>query len=280
MDKSFENSWRLVLLTMLIVLAGSFIGLIPILDRHEYLWMAVSECALAIPILIGVRMLKGTPGFGSALFKGFSPALVPILVLIPFCMQNFILYITLPLEGLLYELFGSDASAVVKADSVRALAVQIFSICLVPAVMEEFLCRGVIMRLLKPYGTAVAVMVSALTFSMLHFSMTSFVVIFMLGVLMAAVKIMTGSIWACVLIHFSNNLAAMISEQLAIGDFAAQIVEITAAVLFPVLVFGMFKLLKPEMPIEPKRKKTGFSVSMVLCIMFFFMMIAAGLIMK
>lgn len=280
MDNGFEKSWRLILLTMIMVFSVSFLGIIPFFQKHTYFFMALGETAIFIPVFIGAKIYGIEKYLEKSIFSGFSPVLMLTLILIPICMQNFIIFVTLPLENFIYNIFGESESGIEPACTVAEFIVQIFSVCLIPALAEEFLCRGVIMRLLKPYGIVVMVMFSALAFAMLHFSMTSFIVIFMIGVLLAAVKMMTGSIWACVLVHFSNNLAALIQEQISMNNTEMIIFEIIAALLFPFLVLHLINSSKRKELTYQECKKIEFSPSMIFSGVFFSAVIVADLIIK
>lgn len=271
MDKGFQKSWRLILITMCLMIAFSFLGLIPFLQRHYYAAICIGELSILIPAAIGSYMLRREKK--DSCFRGFSPALIPSLVLIPFCMQVFLTYLTVPLQVVLTNLFGESVQDMKGAGSAGEFFVQILAVCAVPAVVEELLCRGVIMRMLKPYGMAVSMTISALAFTMLHFDIVSFPIIFMLGMLLAAVKIMTGSIWACILIHFSNNLSAVIALSVFSGGVNIRdvIFNIAALLIFPAALIYLLKKTKPNVVglRDSEKVKTGFSAEMCICLLIF-----------
>ena len=82
--------------------------------------------------------------------------------------------------------------------------------CLLPAVCEELIFRGIILRGLRGLGKVPAVLLSAAAFSLVHMSPMQTVHQFLLGVVLAIVALETRSILAPMLIHFVNNLLALI----------------------------------------------------------------------
>lgn len=263
----------LILVTMFLMFCFGFLGLIPFFQKHEYAVLFLGELVITIPVAMGIGLLKNESEIGSSLFKRFPPSLIPILIILPFCMQCFVTYLTLPVQTLLYELLGERAESIEAASSQGEFFAQVFCVCLVPAILEEFLCRGVIMRMLKPYGIAVSMTVSALAFTILHFDIYSFLIIFMLGMLLSAVKILTGSIWACVLMHFSNNLAAIISAFIISEQMTTALttVNIASLILFPVCLILMIKKMTDNVTgfRDVQKKKAGFSIEMVICLAVF-----------
>ena len=82
---------------------------------------------------------------------------------------------------------------------------MLLSNAIVPALVEEFALRGVILQSLRKYGDAFAVFASALIFGMMHGNMTQFPFAFILGAVLAMLVIMTGSIWTSMAVHLLNN---------------------------------------------------------------------------
>lgn len=271
MNKGFQKSWTLILITMCILFIFGLLGFIPFFGRHEYLFMSLGELALLLPIALGAAELKNN-SLEKSLKKGFAPSLIPIFILIPFCMQTFVVYMTLPIHSILYEIFGEMTDTVGRADSLPEFLAQVVSVCILPAFIEELLCRGVVMDMMKPYGIAAAMLVSAFSFTLLHFSAYSFLVIFMLGMLMAAVRILTGSLIACMLIHFSNNFFSLIMNGIPEENTVALgIITAISFILFPVLIMRLMKKTGGNVAgmTDIKTQKITFSPAMCICLAIF-----------
>lgn len=99
-----------------------------------------------------------------------------------------------------------------KTESVGGLVVNLFIVALVPAVGEELLFRGIVLKLMKSITGSIhlAVIISAFLFAALHLQFLSFMPRFVLGLMLGYVFVITGSIWVPMLAHFVNNASSVI----------------------------------------------------------------------
>lgn len=78
-----------------------------------------------------------------------------------------------------------------------------------PATLEELLCRGIILKSLLGYGKqAAAVLLSALIFAAMHMNPTQGIPAFLAGCVIGWIYIRTGSVRSAILVHFMNNAAS------------------------------------------------------------------------
>jgi membrane protease YdiL (CAAX protease family) len=119
--------------------------------------------------------------------------------------------------------FGSDAKtsyergqevihAMMKGSSAGDLLIHLLLFAALPALGEEFLFRGVIMRLSYNNSKNIhfAVFISAAIFGIAHGSVYNYFPIMLMGILLGYIYYFSGSIWLSVLVHFLNNgLAAL-----------------------------------------------------------------------
>lgn len=82
----------------------------------------------------------------------------------------------------------------------------IFAFCIVPAVCEEFVFRGVLLSEYSAYGPTAAVILTSALFAMSHFSFAELPSRFFCGIVLAGALYMTKSIFAPMLLHLANNL--------------------------------------------------------------------------
>ena len=75
----------------------------------------------------------------------------------------------------------------------------------VPALVEEFAFRGVIMQPLRKFGDKFAIIMTAFLFAFMHGNMMQIPFAFIAGIALGYFSIATGSIWTSVAIHFLNN---------------------------------------------------------------------------
>ncbi|MBQ8911644.1 MAG: CPBP family intramembrane metalloprotease [Clostridia bacterium] len=90
----------------------------------------------------------------------------------------------------------------------------LLSMVIIPAVCEELLFRGVILAEYRSLGQGNAVVISAVCFAMLHFSVTNFPVYLFVGVLLGVITLASRSVIPAMLLHLlSNTLSVFTSDQ-------------------------------------------------------------------
>ncbi|MBR5773421.1 MAG: CPBP family intramembrane metalloprotease [Clostridia bacterium] len=138
----------------------------------------------------------------------------------------------------------SDITSVEQI-SLAGFFVSVIATAVMPALVEEFAIRGVVMQPLRKYGDKFAVVISALVFSIIHGNFQQIPFAFVVGLALGYVVIRTGSIWAGVLLHFLNNFWASCSEYLSylVPDWAyviysaSNIVVCIAAIICAILLY-------------------------------------------
>lgn len=116
---------------------------------------------------------------------------------------NFIIY--------LFEDFGLNPSTDITYNYNTAYDI-IFSyinIALVPAVIEEFAFRGVVLGYLRKHSDSFAVLVSAILFGMFHGNFVQIPFAFIGGLMFGFVLVKTNSLLPSIIIHFLNNATSV-----------------------------------------------------------------------
>ncbi len=134
-------------------------------------------------------------------------------------------------------------------------------IAVLPAVMEEFLFRGIILSNTRAsMGDVRAIFIVGFCFSLFHASPEQTVYQFICGCAFALLAVRSGSLLPCVLIHFINNALIIILYACGVTDvngnlsipMAADIaLTVTAAVAF---VAGMAWLILDKKPFAKGQK--------------------------
>ncbi|MBO7148414.1 MAG: CPBP family intramembrane metalloprotease [Clostridia bacterium] len=83
---------------------------------------------------------------------------------------------------------------------------------LTPAVIEEFMFRGVLLTEYKSGGRICAVVMSSLLFALVHYGFENFILSFFIGVMLAFTYYVTGSVWSCVFIRLAYNIYTVFLE--------------------------------------------------------------------
>lgn len=79
-------------------------------------------------------------------------------------------------------------------------------VSVLPALVEEFAMRGVVMGTLRPFGDLFAVVVSSIFFGVMHTNRAQIPFAFVAGLGLGFAVIITRSIWTGIIVHFINNL--------------------------------------------------------------------------
>ncbi len=91
------------------------------------------------------------------------------------------------------------------------LLFALFTVAVIPAVCEEVLFRGYILRAFeKSWGILAAIIVSGLFFGLFHLQIGNLLPLATLGIILALMTWLSGSIWPAVVAHFINNGAAVV----------------------------------------------------------------------
>jgi membrane protease YdiL (CAAX protease family) len=88
----------------------------------------------------------------------------------------------------------------------KSLGYMLVDFAVLPAIGEELVFRGVVLSgLLGVFQARTAALVSAMLFATVHLSPLSFLHLGILGYILARVRLGTGSLWPCMLIHGGYN---------------------------------------------------------------------------
>lgn len=192
-------------------------------------------------------------------------------------------YITSFFANMIEGLFGITFTAPddgIKLTSPLIILVYIFRTAVIPAFIEEFSVRGVVMQSLRKYGDWFAIIMSAMVFALMHGNMVQIPFAFIAGIAIGYAVIVTGSMWTGVIIHFLNNFISIMMQvafdnlpevtanviTLAISG-GAIIIGIICAVIYKVKYSHGFKMKNQKSPLLSRgEKNTAFIVTVPMII--------------
>lgn len=105
---------------------------------------------------------------------------------------------------------GAEDLTVPDSGDAAGLFLSAAGYAVMPALVEEFAFRGVILQPLRKYGDTFAVVASSAVFALVHGNMVQIPFAFVAGLALGYVCVATGSIWTGSAIHFINNLFSVI----------------------------------------------------------------------
>lgn len=152
------------------------------------------------------------------------------------------------------ELKAEEMIKVFLADtSFVQLMVNLFMIAVIPAIGEELIFRGILIKLLNKLTSNIhiAAIVSAVIFSAMHMQFYGFLPRMFLGLILAYLFIWSGSLWIPILAHFVNNALAvlvvflnnkglLIYDLESFGNFTGQNIFMFIFVIIFVIAVFMF----------------------------------------
>jgi membrane protease YdiL (CAAX protease family) len=96
-------------------------------------------------------------------------------------------------------------------DSSRAgaFAAYFVSVAILAPVVEELMYRGLGFRLLAPYGTWTAILVTGVLFGAAHGLVIGFPILSLFGILLGWLRSKTASVYPCILVHAIFNATAL-----------------------------------------------------------------------
>ncbi len=109
------------------------------------------------------------------------------------------------------EAYNQQVKIIAKMNSWKEYIFALVVIALAPAIFEEVLFRGAIQRLLQHWfkNRWVAIIVTSIIFSAVHFSYYGFLARFALGILLGLIFYYSRNIWLNIFAHFINNALAV-----------------------------------------------------------------------
>lgn len=141
--------------------------------------------------------------------------------------------------GISYEVDFGD-----NPEGFFGFMLSFIAMSIVPALAEEFACRGVMMGALKQKGEAFAVIVSSVLFGLMHSNFEQIPFAFLVGLVLAYITIKADTIWIAVAVHFFNNSVSLVYTYFLNGlSAAAQNISYTIF-LIVCLILGIFAVSK------------------------------------
>ena len=99
-----------------------------------------------------------------------------------------------------------------------AWAANLFAIAVFVPIFEEALCRGLGYALFEPFGAVVAILVTAVAFTLAHGVIVDIPVILATGIGLGYMRASTGSIFPCIALHgFFNGFGLVVAALVAGG---------------------------------------------------------------
>lgn len=241
-----------------VVVKFSLAQTIAILDNpamQQVLQIVISSFAFLVPFTLAAKCLGLRIDHTIKFEKPKKGTFLPfVLIGIGFCAFS---NIAMSLASSVFEWLGVDY-AVDFGDSPKGIfgfLLSLIATAIVPALVEEFACRGILLGLLKKHGTTFAIVASSIAFGIMHGNFEQIPFATLVGLILGYIYVKTESIWCCVTVHFVNNSISVILTYL--GDFVSA--NITNLIYVVYLILAMLAALIGVMLVS-KRDEQQFEI--------------------
>ena len=213
---NLKESWLLVLVLLFggFVCQGLFLWVVrTCCPDQEWLTKAVSYVMLFLPLLAVVNYRcrnldtfpQTHPSFG-------IPLSVPLQSRLPKWVVYLLLLFSVPClallsEGLIAWLPAPEwFNQLMQELTGGNLWINLLSVAVLAPLLEEFFCRGLVLRGLLRHATPTrAILWSAFIFAIIHLNPWQALPAFLMGIFFGWVYYRTGSLWTAIFLHATNN---------------------------------------------------------------------------
>lgn len=219
-------------------------------NSDPYLFWAyfITQAVMAVAIVVSVdfKLKKALPRmhFNKAVKKSDYFLMIPLSVVLVLGL-NFIASIFITL----LEEFGYIMQEVPFPDTTTfaGFLAGFFCICVMPAVVEESIFRGVILRSFSQKDMWKGIVVSSALFSLMHGSAQQTAYQFVVGAILALIAIKTNSIIPSILLHMLNNAVSIVLMFFSY-DMQVAILSYSAVPAFFIVCGFVYYFYKRETP--------------------------------
>ena len=181
------------------------------------------------------------------------PGKLAVWFLAFFGVSRLIMMITILIQG---AILGEGYMDPVTTLQLESPEMMFFTVAFVAPVAEELIYRGLLYRLLAPYGGKFFILVSSLLFALFHMNITQIPFAFVLGLFFGYIMYRTGNVLIPMLMHFITNLISGVGMLFMGSETGMQVVSFG---VFGIVIVGMVffivliakKRVKQDIVFEP-----------------------------
>ena len=210
---------------------------------YLFLYMGVYVFALLVPSLVVALCCKRNYNpFSPTKPVGIGFTFFAILAAIGLCMFTNIInsYILTILSELGAEI---PEPPQMMEPTLTSLGLNLLVMAVLPALLEEMIYRGYILRTLRPYGNVFAVVISSLLFGLMHGNLRQIPFAFIVGLVLGLLYVLTDNIWLSITVHFANNAISVLMEYFGFGLSEAAVGYFYAMIIYGLTLIGGVALL-------------------------------------
>ena len=179
---------------------------IELVNDNQILAMVISQGLIGIPIIVFYFNKKKLVS-NAIRFNKLTPKTVVCLIVLTYTLLPVMTFINMLSMVFVENKISSTINNIVENQSI---IVAILCVAMLPAFVEETLCRGIIYNVHSKVSVKRAVIMSGVLFGLLHCNFNQFAYAFFMGTIFALVVEATNSTLATVLMHFIINCNSLV----------------------------------------------------------------------
>lgn len=260
-DDSIFKATRFLMFVCLLFLFGSVALILIMPNIGEYVAQYV---LIGLPVYFFVSKREKWPFKDTFRFNKLKFRDILILIALTISIQPFLNFMLLISK----ILFGDAMGTLFDTVPSEPFFVLVLSMVVAPTICEELIMRGVVLNASRGLTLGKAVLLNGVLFGFFHMNFNQFSYTIFMGMILAYVVLITNSIFAGMVIHFLNNLWAIVSykwpENTLVKLQESFLVEILNPIglltiaISVITIIVLLKLLKksnPENDYKPDTKK-------------------------
>ena len=141
------------------------------------------------------------------------------------------------------SLFGVELTSpdIARPQGFWGFLISVVRIAVTAAVAEELSLRGCIMQNLRKYGDVFAVVMSAVTFGIMHMNLVQAPFAVIVGLILGYITVKTESIWPAIIVHLLNNLISTVVSYLADWGVRQEVINLVYSfTIYALIAVGVF----------------------------------------
>ena len=246
MDRISKTYTFFIVYIIINIASSAAVFAIPALSAADpMLYNIIGQLAMFIPTLfVGVKMFGEGP---KETFLLNRPAVFDIIeaVILVIALMPVISFLSM----IMLMFFPNNTAEALTVAYDSPLALSIISICVIPAVFEELVFRGIIFSGLKNVSLKKACIMGGLLFAIAHFDPQQALYTFLIGSLFCYVAYRTRSIFPSMVSHFTINFSQLMMSRIALAATGTAETDITTEQAIGQLFGSYFILSLASVPI-------------------------------
>ncbi len=188
-----------------------------IINVKSTAYLAVMQC-VSSGVIFAVIIFSKFNGFGLDTKIKVKPLYygIPLAIMLFLGMFMGLGFINNVIAGWLTGLGLTVSSTSIPLSTPWHLITFVIAIAILPAISEELLFRGLLVRGLNKVKPIYAIFIVSLSFALYHMSLVKFIYQFIFGAMLCLLYYATESIISCMVAHFVNNFTVILSMYLGI----------------------------------------------------------------